>query len=325
MNKLVSKNPIQRFKQGRKIVKAKSGVPMFYGIAPQKNWKGKKGELNLTDEEKAILAQHGIKYDNAYDLQSEINSLLNYQYLYGIGKNNNENYQEYIAQDNKWGDQSQAGLNWLIEKLKRTPKPILDGNGAYIYDSPTLTAEINYDYNQDWNEWEKNRGKEKILRESDKFREPYGKSYIEHLSPNPQQWMKGEGEYVNILPYQNPQPELKGEIPGLKIKPVRFNQYNRSDIRNLIRQKKYNPYDFSAVQRRALRKYLNGESDDVSQLEGTPLYQFTIPYTQQQTQEQSQQQTTQQTQQEKKLHPAEYKRGGLISRNPIIRFKKRNK
>ena len=42
--------------------------------------------------------------------------------------------------------------------------------------------------------------------------------------------------------------------------------YNRSGIRNLMYNSGLNPYDYSGEQRRALRLYLNGESDDTSLL-----------------------------------------------------------
>lgn len=271
MNKLVSKNPIQRFKQGKKIQKfqnpsgpIKQSPTMFMGQGIEKGWKDN-GQWNntlqqldaLTEGQKLALQDAGINYRDARTLQQSLNN-----YISNSGLNNANNAR--ISEDGKWGTQSQTALDFVLNRInsQKAAQPVLP------------------------------------------FMNPLKITVTNHPP----------------VIYQGNIPEFKPQIQN-----VRNHSYNRADIRNLIHQAGFNPYDFSAVQRRALRKYLNGESDDVSQLGGTPLYRFTIPYTQQQTQEQPQQQTTQQTQQEKKLHPAEYKRGGLISRNPIIRFKKRNK
>ena len=96
-------------------------------------------------------------------------------------------------------------------------------------------------------------------------------------------------------------PELstisKNELSIINPK-IRNGNYNRSQIRDLIRKGGFNPYTYTGDQRKALRLYLNGLSDDTSLLDGTDLARFILPFR---------------------------KKGGqLISRNPVKRFKQRN-
>lgn len=84
-------------------------------------------------------------------------------------------------------------------------------------------------------------------------------------------------------------------ITNLPTKPIRSGNYNKSQIRKMISEGGFNPYNYTGAQRKALRLYLNGESDDTSLLDGTDLARFTLPFR---------------------------KQGGqLISRNPVERFK----
>ena len=89
------------------------------------------------------------------------------------------------------------------------------------------------------------------------------------------------------------------KITGLPKQPIRKNNFNKSQIRNMISSQGFDPYKYTGSQRKALRLYLNGESDDTSLLDGTDLARFTLPFR---------------------------KQGGqLISRNPVERFKNKTK
>ena len=95
-------------------------------------------------------------------------------------------------------------------------------------------------------------------------------------------------------PQQRAEQEMFNNTQNLTFK--RNSNYNKSGIRNLIRNYGLNAYDFSGAQRRALRLYLNGQSNDTSLLTNG-LERFIVPY----------------------------KQGGqLPSRNIVERFKQRN-
>lgn len=110
---------------------------------------------------------------------------------------------------------------------------------------------------------------------------------------------------VGLQSLKSPEIVKKPELPTIsKNEPsiinykIRNGNYNRSQIRDLIRSGGFNPYTYTGAQRKALRLYLNGLSNDTSLLDGTDLARFTLPFR---------------------------KKGGqLISRNPVKRFKQRN-
>ena len=104
-----------------------------------------------------------------------------------------------------------------------------------------------------------------------------------------QQFIKEE------TPEQQTDRAIVNNVDNLQFK--RNRNYNKSEIRDLIRRYGLKAYDFTGNQRKALRLYLNGLSDDTSLLTNG-LEKFIVPY----------------------------KQGGqLISRNPIKRFKLRTK
>lgn len=68
-------------------------------------------------------------------------------------------------------------------------------------------------------------------------------------------------------PINNPvQPSLPEKI---QINAPVYTNFNRSDTRDFMRNAGLNPYDYTGAQRKALRKYLNGESNDTSLLTGS--------------------------------------------------------
>ena len=96
-------------------------------------------------------------------------------------------------------------------------------------------------------------------------------------------------------PEQQTDRAIVNNVDNLQFK--RNGNYNKSEIRDLIRRYGLKAYNFTGNQRKALRLYLNGLSDDTSLLTNG-LEKFIVPY----------------------------KQGGqLISRNPVKRFKLRTK
>lgn len=125
MNKLISKNPVQRFKQGRKIVlKAQLGGYMFGKMG---GWNRSMGNTISDQESLNYLKEMGLDGQNALQIQQYINQQL--------GNNS-------VKEDNKWGNQSRAGLkalyeNWKLQQKPQTQSPI----GNPVIESQRALAE----------------------------------------------------------------------------------------------------------------------------------------------------------------------------------------
>lgn len=106
MNKLISRSPVQRFKQGRKIVlKAQLGGYMFGKMG---GWNRSMGNTISDQESLNYLKEMGLDGQNALQIQQYINQQ--------FGKNS-------VKEDNKWGMQSRAGLKALYDNWKMQQKP----------------------------------------------------------------------------------------------------------------------------------------------------------------------------------------------------------
>ena len=255
MNKLISRNPVQRFKQGRKIIKASKGWNgTFAGVLPS-------GKVKLRDVP-GITEEYGTQWENVMT-QDQINQLLNTGYFdrdqsffsvtafQNALKNflANEGWEkgQGLKIDGMWGDQTQKAFELALSKAGYDPS-----NKTGL--TPTTLSNI---YNQN----------------------------------------KLEGLYAAGLlkkPESLTVPENK--LPTINTK-IRGGNFNKSQIRDLIRKGGFNPYAYTGAQRKALRLYLNGLSNDTSLLDGTDLARFTLPFR---------------------------KKGGILpSRNIIKRFKNR--
>lgn len=119
--------------------------------------------------------------------------------------------------------------------------------------------------------------------------------------------------------------EAQMNIPtNIEYKPI-FNthNFNRSQTRDLMRAAGYNPYNFTGDQRKALRFYLNGQSNDTSKLEGIDLTKFNInPYEEAPTKKWIPQGQDWRSNLQNALSLSFLKKGGALSpRNVILRFK----
>lgn len=110
MKKLVSRNPIERFKQ---IVKAQNGSPLinFKAGKVQKGWKDE-GQYQqtldaLTPQQKDWLDSQGINYTNARSMQAGMNNYL--------AQNGNLNHG--LSLDGHWGTQSDRTLKAILAQI----------------------------------------------------------------------------------------------------------------------------------------------------------------------------------------------------------------
>ena len=247
MNKLISRNPVQRFKQGRKIVKAQNSwgrnfnkYGYFGGV--QKNWKGTRGQLDSGTLGK--LQEMGFTYTDEDKNKNEIAKRAQ-EFLNKFSSENNSLFSNsQIATDNAWGEQSKYALNTLYDLWKELPH--------------TQTS---------------------VSTQTPEFQEGLRQQFIKEETPE-----------------QQTDRAIVNNVDNLQFK--RNGNYNKSGIRDLIRKGGFNPYAYTGAQRKALRLYLNGLSNDTSLLDGTDLARFTLPFR---------------------------KKGGILpSRNIIKRFKQRN-
>lgn len=282
MNKLISRNPVQRFKQGRKIVKALGGLDDTFKLLSDTAERTAEREQYWAEEEarKARAAyDRQMKSNNNNSPKfygqtvggkvlargSNFNGLINdsqKQALLNAGFKNEDfndvlSFQKAlnnfflkdgagsIKVDDKWGNQTQKAFDLALSKAGYDPS-----NKKAL--TPTTISNI---YNQN----------------------------------------RLEGLYAaGLLKKPESLTISENSLPTINTK-IRGGNFNKSQIRDLIREGGFNPYAYTGAQRRALRLYLNGLSDDTSLLDGTDLARFTLPFR---------------------------KKGGtLLSRNVIERFK----
>lgn len=237
MKKLVSKNPVQRFKQGRKIEKFSGGGLKTYGGLPIESIENKRGfyTLNgtqysvpvslfdtskdyqfmgtniggkvlakknnfgdrLTDENKQKLLSSGFFKDSDFSTVQAFQNALNHYF-------GNDGYGT-IKVDNMWGNQTQKAFEEALKKINAPVVNTIEG----IQFQNGITPE----------------------------------SGISNNSIN-----------QNLNSSINSTPNINVQIPT--------QTYNRTEIRDFLRNKGLNPYLFNGAQRRALRMVMNGQGTD---------------------------------------------------------------
>lgn len=264
MNKLISRNLVQRFKQGRKLIKAQFGqkvredgvVVNSAGVPVRASGVGYQPSLNFSvPTKKTPEKKFSINMGNKKPQQTKNDITNNFGFL------NSNQTQELI--------EAMANPVKKVSNTQRNP-------GAYH----NITT------------WQ-NKLKD--------FYEP-GKFAVDGIWGN-----NTEAAYQKYLQLVNvpemSQEEAKAATTPRQVQftnPVNLNStpiqipqtYNRTQIREFLRNKGVNPYSFSGDQRRAVRMVLNGQGTD----EDKALVQSM----------------------------GIFKKGGqLPSRNPITRFKNR--
>lgn len=311
MNKLVSRNPVQRFKEGRKILKGADGLKANeYGEQAyflDRNGRAFKGHIDQSPENKRLTQRYilnGKQYGSFdggkqyYDLSSL--KPLNYksnQYL--LSK---INYKPIETKDkNKRNTIITPVDNYYLKGFENRKDEIAKLGGVRAVQKMLGFTEGN---GLD-GKWGQNT-EDAYLKYLVKFNDPGN-----ILQPST------SGLTTSII---QPTPEAKAIISGLdysdKWKYPEMNvsipenyvptslKANRSDIREVIRKATgKGAYDFTGAQRKALRQYINGEqynANDLAAFGNLGIFN--------------------------KYKPGFYKQGGnmLPSRNIVERFKQRN-
>lgn len=340
MNNLVSRNPVQRFKQGRKIVIAKWGdtapnpvpfhteegnpyVGMWYN---NEDNKPVGTALIYNTEQVRQRDSENPFYDSAYFVNTP---------YYQILSNN-----KYMGPKDYINSYRQTGGHPTIDKeaLPKASKKYIKTNGGNSRktskaSTPTTvfaghkigrTGGLNYNINdadkqqligtgqftesnftnaratqKALNRYFTNSGFGSVTEDGawgDQSRAALALALSKSKSLTP---FNNETTVVKKTPivptYTPPTTPINQEIANLKLNVnVPQQTYDRTGVREFIRNKGINPYSFNGAQRRALRMVLNNTADDNDKLLVKEMNIF--------------------------------KQGGLLlpSRNPVIRFRNRN-
>ena len=206
MKELVSKNPIQRFKQG-KVIKAQSGAPVY-----------KNAYYEVRDSQGNIIERGRRTTGRPNQVYKEVinNNLPNINIVKTRSKNSTQ----------------------------QTPYP----NGYYTNKKSTTVAVKK----------PKIKG---IRKKTTPVVEP-AKPIVPVETTIPQ-----EQRVASVVP-NIPAPPTQITVERTPV------TYDRAQTRDIMRMMGYNPYSFTGAQRKQLRQYLNGESDDTSLLSNIDLSKF---------------------------------------------------
>lgn len=319
MKNLVSRNPVQRFKQGRKIVFAKPGDKMLYN--------GKEVVTEeILDGQTVYRRKNGSYVYSNNKLLSPIKqnsqvspSIKPSDVTVNIPKLFPENKEQFVPQYQK-----DVTHNWLEELRNKYVRPfqkttVIPRQQTQTQKTNTKAPSktpINWD-NEFYNQFTKN-----LTGQQRAYLDNAGVDYSNAASM--QEYLKNKGfdlgksgvdarwgknsikAWNDFVSKTNFGPTLPSNISSvistipapIDTSKININipqqTYDRTGIREYLRSKGLNPYSFSGAQRRALRMVMNGQGTDNDKLLVKGMNIF--------------------------------KQGGLLlpSRNPVIRFRNRN-
>lgn len=314
-NNLVSKNPVQRFKQGKKIIKAQGGIQFWMGrmgdwysgnkkentyinptqITPEKIVPQKDGRTiakingkwyNQNGQEVINFSSPVSKTNNFSKTRQSVNDYANKLLK------SNPTEKRVITKEVSTSSPVFAGYRigktgGLNYSISDTDKQQLIGTGQFTESDFTNALATQ----QALNRYFANSGLGSIKEDNawgDQSRKAleFALSKSKSLTPFSNETTVAK---TPVLPtYTPPTTPINQEVANLKLN-IPQQTYDRTGVRELIRNKGINPYSFSGAQRRALRMVLNNTADDNDKLlvKGMGLF----------------------------------KKGGLISKNPIERSK----
>ena len=303
MNKLVSKNPVQRFKQGRKIIKAQFGYK--------------------TREDGVIVNQAGIPVGtiNGGYMPRSTTQDINYQSKYPSDKPITSSLYLDAYDNSAWASRPKEYSGQRMIRISNGPE--VPANGTYyettdksgkvidkgryfggVKHSLPLGKTSNNKSNQEkpvtkvtQKPINKSKAVGGVTKDTKKYIMEWQKKLKDFYTPGTYKvdgiWGDNtEAAYQEFLQATSKpkidlsqiiKPLVPTTAPKIDTSMIpkvssRGGNFNKSQIRDLIKNGGFNPYNYTGAQRRALRMYLNGESNDTSLLDGTDLARFTIPY-----------------------------------------------
>lgn len=268
MNNLVSRNPIQRFKEGKKIIKAGGGTQF---------WMGRMGDWYSG-------TRNGNTYINPTQITPE--KIIPQKDGRIIAKINGQWYNQEGQRVVNFGGTRPIQKQSEIQVEQQTQKavPVIRTEGS------SFRTAFNQARNSGLQEFTWNGKRYNTMKA--------GETKDQWLAGLKEQQVPELPQVIPIAPVPIFTAPKFDQQPVIDNAPKPTYNFDRSQIRNMIRQGGLNPYAYTGAQRKALRLYLNGQSNDTSLLDGTDLARFTLPFRKKQG-------------------------GQLISRNPIERFKLR--
>ena len=290
MNKLVSKNPVQRFKQGRKIVKAQwglktrddgvivnsAGIPVGKSIMEssynyEKNFPEDKlilPGLYQDPEDKGIYSPNNMdsngNYNQVISRPSPIQNGTYYETKDASGK--------IIDRGRYFGGKKhslpigpkskKSSQNNFNQKTINTPNQKTANNGQSTYKINKLNRKIsNPGAYHNITIWQ-NKLKDFYAPGTFKVDGIWGKNteaaYQKYLLDQSNKKVLDSLSSTTSLNFSNPIIENPSNINIQVPKQT----YNRTQIREFLRNKGVNPYQFNGEQRKALRMVMNGTATD---------------------------------------------------------------
>ena len=305
MQKLVSRNPVQRFKEGKKIIKAQLGVRT---AAPERGTTF--GDWMRKQTSNGYVWQN--KIDNSI-IQPGREVLVNGNYLKGNGTYTSASLRNQQPVPTPAVETPAASTPKPAAKPtprigKRIPSPIFYGTkagGQVTNGLGSITPEQKAKLISTGQFTDADFASTKNLQTAlNKYfaGDNAGSIKVDNLWGNQTQkafdlaLSKADSPQIAGAPtiFAVPQPlTIPAQLPKINVEtPART--FNRSEIRQYMRDKGLNPYSFTGAQRKALRMIMNGQGtdEDKAVVQGMGIF----------------------------------KRGGNIlpSRDPITRFKNRN-
>ena len=318
MNKLVSKNPVQRFKLGQKIEKLQDGG--WAGYYTVGNWPksgnrvkkqpikqvtidgGEPPEVVVTGQRKTSTISKKATTPKSINYSGTVLDYLNSKANQFGGWQTNPNGNKYFVLTtddgtklNVFGNGQMYTQNGQLAgsiteqdiinaQRKRTVQPNLNSNNRSNGLSFKTAFNNARNAGQETFNWRgqtyntRNKGEENYVFQNGKWVNP-----ISNITFQAPELQSERIEVPLTASVTSPAAIIPEKITVPQI------TYDRTGIRQLIRDRGFNPYQFSGAQRRALRMVLNGQGTDTDRAIVSGMGIF--------------------------------KNGGLISRNPINRFK----
>ena len=284
MNKLVSKNPIQRFKLGQKIEKLQDGG--WAGYYTVGNWpKSRNYSTKTTTKQIAVQTPQDRTY-----YEKTIGGKVVERGRWKNGK------QIPIKETTING--GQLPIEVIVTGQRKTPttqevsKEVINVSQKSLTPKTRSTTPISFktafnnarNAGQETFNWRgqtyntRDKGEENYMFQNGKWVNP-----TNNITFQAPEFQSERIEVPLTASVTSPNVIIPNTITTPQV------TYDRTGIRQLIRDKGFNPYQFSGAQRRALRMVMNGQGTDTDRaiVSGMGIL----------------------------------KKGGLISRNPIKRFK----
>ena len=262
MKKLVSRSPIQRFKQG-KVIKAQSGAPVYNNAY----YEIRDSQGNIIERGRRTTGRPNKVY------QEVVNQDLPNVTITGR-KKQSKNSTQQTPYPNGYYTNNKSNVSTRRNKQR----VFASGSGKTpVVNKPTNRAATGYALPEGVTDV---AAMQRQLKEGNY----YNQNYI-NSGAKIDDGIWGKETQAAWEAYKNklaaPQEQrVASVVPNIPTPPTQITvertpvTYDRAQTRDVMRMMGYNPYAFTGAQRKQLRQYLNGESNDTSLLSDIDLSKF---------------------------------------------------